>query len=414
MKYLFTFLFLFIVTSVGAYDYEPTVTIVDGIAYAIDGDKAVVEPLSFKKWEAQYKGEIIVPEEVIIDNVKYKVKQVDKRAFSECDDLVKVVLPKTVEFIEPGSFYGSKKLIEVEATGCLDKVNGISYTRGGSIYEWNFKNLGRPEDSEGKSKINAVQYIGCVYLNPFFSEQKRSAYYNYDEYNKPRETYLEIRRDSFELKSLAGPFKKVVFHLKDYRPDKPQNHLELLSGGSFSKDSIWEGREFNIKFNSPGRGRIYGISIELWSDSSQLFYAPEELEVSEVTGVTAVTDYALYDNKSLSLSFPEGIEFLGKDAIKNDKRQQLIINGDVPNYDDNFDIGYDHQCCVVKVPKEYINNYINDSLFSRYRIQEMTLTGIERVLENEGIKKAYNLQGQLVDDFYKGIVIVNGKKYLRR
>lgn len=52
------------------------------------------------------------------------------------------------------------------------------------------------------------------------------------------------------------------------------------------------------------------------------------------------------------------------------------------------------------------------AIVSKFDTQSTGITSIKNNRKNDG--KMYNLQGQEVSEGYKGIVIVNGKKYLKK
>ena len=86
MKHLFTMLLALIVATASAQDFE-----VDGIYYNIlSEDDRTVEVTNGTD---EYKGDIVIPEEVIYDSKVYSVTTIGSWAFSECDALTSVSMP---------------------------------------------------------------------------------------------------------------------------------------------------------------------------------------------------------------------------------------------------------------------------------------------------------------------------------
>ena len=69
---------------------------------------------------------------------------------------------------------------------------------------------------------------------------------------------------------------------------------------------------------------------------------------------------------------------------------------------------------TLLVPQASLELYKNDPNWSQfYKIVAIESSGIDEITVDDGAPRVrYNLQGQPVDDGYRGIVIENGKKIL--
>lgn len=105
----------FALTSASAYDFE-----VDGLYYNILEDGFSVEVTnsksklsSYSSDNSTYKGDIVVPAEVVYDGLSYNVTKVAQSAFSYNQSINSFVLPEGVVEIEKYAFTGSKSLKSV-------------------------------------------------------------------------------------------------------------------------------------------------------------------------------------------------------------------------------------------------------------------------------------------------------------
>ena len=52
------------------------------------------------------------------------------------------------------------------------------------------------------------------------------------------------------------------------------------------------------------------------------------------------------------------------------------------------------------------------AIISTFKANASGITSVKNDKKNDG--KIYNLNGQVVDEYYKGVVIINGKKYIKQ
>lgn len=97
-----------------AYDFQE-----DGIYYNIlPSEEAEVEVASGPD-SYFYKGDIVIPSEVTHEKVTYKVTRIAGWAFLECDSILSVRLPETIESIGPEAFEECTNLSEINLPSSL-------------------------------------------------------------------------------------------------------------------------------------------------------------------------------------------------------------------------------------------------------------------------------------------------------
>ena len=88
---------LFFCSTVWGYDFE-----VDGIYYNISD--ATNRTVSVVSGDNSYAGDIVIPENVIINGEAYKISTIGISAFDGCVDLASVVIPNGVASISLFAF----------------------------------------------------------------------------------------------------------------------------------------------------------------------------------------------------------------------------------------------------------------------------------------------------------------------
>ena len=117
---------------------------VDGIYYVIFNNKAVV---TFKdeKYNS-YSGDVVIPENVMIDGFEYVVDAINYRAFYNSTKLTSVILPNTISSIGTDAFVGCSNLTEINIpssvvtidknpfVGCLN-LAAVTVDEGNTVYD---------------------------------------------------------------------------------------------------------------------------------------------------------------------------------------------------------------------------------------------------------------------------------------
>lgn len=97
---------------------------IDGIRYYLDTQKrtAKVAPNN----DDMYSGNIVIPSSIVYDSVVYKVTEMAK-AFYNCEELIKIELPNSIERIEVSAFEGCSNLISVTLPDSLKEIGGRAF-----------------------------------------------------------------------------------------------------------------------------------------------------------------------------------------------------------------------------------------------------------------------------------------------
>ena len=112
MKKIFLLLVLFLgFHSAWAHDVE-----VDGIFYNLnrkDKTASVTYKGSYYDLYDEYSGEIVIPETVIVDGIRYSVTSLGEYCFGGCSSLTSITIPNSVTSLEEGSFIDCSSLTSI-------------------------------------------------------------------------------------------------------------------------------------------------------------------------------------------------------------------------------------------------------------------------------------------------------------
>lgn len=93
---------------------------VDGIYYRIDGDEAVV--VNKDSRFNSYKGEVTIPDQIVVDGRTLAVTSIGNSAFRNCDELTHVTLGNAVETIGNSAFLNATALTGVTMGNALTTI----------------------------------------------------------------------------------------------------------------------------------------------------------------------------------------------------------------------------------------------------------------------------------------------------
>lgn len=82
---------------------------IKGIKYRLDEKNLTAEVIQ----EEGYEGDIIIPETVVFNKVAYRVTGIGEEAFSWCESLTSIVIPKGVTKIGYGAFQFCSELTSI-------------------------------------------------------------------------------------------------------------------------------------------------------------------------------------------------------------------------------------------------------------------------------------------------------------
>ena len=92
-------------------DIHTSAHVINGICYELDPNTYYAKVVGLPN--GKYKGDIVVPEEIAYEGVKYKVGSIGKFAFARCPELKSVSLPSTITEIAESAFLGNPALTAI-------------------------------------------------------------------------------------------------------------------------------------------------------------------------------------------------------------------------------------------------------------------------------------------------------------
>ena len=153
-KAYFLFLLMSLPLMVKAYDAK-----IDGIYYILNSSKKTAIVTSMDTWGANqtaYSGDIVIPKEILYNNITYKVSSIAEKAFYECAGLTSVtiqegvqeigrqafdhctnmksiVIPNTVKTIGEAAFNSCQSLEEIELPNSLEALHDRTFLQCSSL-----------------------------------------------------------------------------------------------------------------------------------------------------------------------------------------------------------------------------------------------------------------------------------------
>ncbi len=124
------FLFTLLIPNVTSAQID---VLVDGVAYELTTSRGVKqEPIAWVdskeyRFNEPYKGTVVIPESIVYQNKTYTVVGLKRDVFSNCPDLVTVVLPKRFKTIPSGAFSNSS-LSSFEFLEGITKISTMAFT----------------------------------------------------------------------------------------------------------------------------------------------------------------------------------------------------------------------------------------------------------------------------------------------
>ena len=97
------------------------IEIIDGIKYRLDEDELTAEVCQ----KMGYKGDIIIPETVVFNEVTYRVTRIAEKTFDECKSLTSIVIPDSVTSIGEWAFSDCSSLTSITFNGTKAQWQGV-------------------------------------------------------------------------------------------------------------------------------------------------------------------------------------------------------------------------------------------------------------------------------------------------
>lgn len=389
---------------------------VGGLRYALDGNRAIVWPLS-DDFSSSYEGDIVVPAKVAIAGTDYPVVGISRRAFSDCSNLTSVVLPLSIEWMDEGCFANSSELNSISfsngatSNGVYEIKDGIVYTvPTDTVFTIDFTKSDHVYiEGSNSSNIHFAQYGGHVSIDTDVNEAYSAVYFKWNDGTNDHKVLRIYRGYTFTLTSQSGAIKKIELFF-DGRHQITQKEGDLSDDGT-----TWTGHAYSVTFESNRRNNIDSVRVSLVSPGSQAFAAPVARAITRVDSVCALAREAFTNNVAESITLPATVDFVGYNSLSIRGLKELHIPAAPPKYKENPFVSTDKTSCYLYVPEQYVDAYKADSLWGRFKLIQPEQTSGIRPVSHKAVLggKMYNLSGQAVDERFHGIVIIDGKKVVR-
>lgn len=417
-----------------AYDFE-----VDGIYYNIISTEKHTCEITYG--DNKYTNDIKIPSSVEYKGRTLTIIRIGSKAFSSCSELVSIIIPDNIYSIGSYAFSNCKNLNTIEIS------DSVSYIEYAAFYECSdLENINLPEnkdfyyiDSEifcGCSKLKSITipsnvvriwdraFSGCTELesvniptpNFYINVGEKAFRYCKNLKNIPIDYFISFEESSFQgcesLKEIT-----IAPLVKNIAPYAFANCTNL-------KTVYFEGGETKITFGSanskspfsecPNLTQLYwGRNIDALNSLSLKDCFPN---VDNLT----VLEYCdkWWDLQSISkdikyLTFAKGSKFKTSDDYYSDNFpniQSLTIEYSIPPSSHGAFSEKQYFNVMLYVPEESIELYKNAPEWKNFwninAIEETSeVTNID--LERRNIEIIHDLNGNKVDDKYKGIVIIH-------
>lgn len=377
---------------------------VDGVNYMTYNGTSKYAQVTFKDAVnfGGYEGEVTIPEIVESDGKTYTVVSVGVDAFYKCPDLKKVTLPSTIQKLDVGAFENCG----IQSIELSEKTTSIGYRAF----------------ADSKNLLDVV-------LN-------RTAVANI-----AAGTFAEETTKNGKLWVPAGTEEK-------YKANAQWSAFSQISGletGTEQFTFIEDGLFYKVSADGAACD-VAPKTNKYASYRGPEIIIPAEVEHEGVTyPVTGVAKMAFRDCRLVErIAIPEGIKNLGTYAFSNCwSMKELTLPASLETIDSycfRGSTGLESVTCKSLVPPAigartvFSENVYQGTLYvpagtrEAYataiawrefaHIEEMEDTGISEVPEaipsTSTIAPLYNLQGLRVSDSYKGIVVKDGKKYVKK
>ena len=101
-----------------------TEKIIEGIKYLLEEETLTAEVI---KNPNGYRGNIIIPETIVFNEVTYRVTSVGKQAFGNCFSLTSVVIPNSVTSIGRDAFWGCDSLTSIVIPDSVKSIGEAAF-----------------------------------------------------------------------------------------------------------------------------------------------------------------------------------------------------------------------------------------------------------------------------------------------
>ena len=154
-----------------------TEKIIEGIKYLLEEETLTAEVI---KNPNGYRGNIIIPETIVFNEVTYRVTSVGKQAFGNCFSLTSVVIPNSVTSIGRDAFWGCDSLKSIVIPNSVVSIEDNAFKACVSL-----KSIVIPESV---TSIGETVFWGCDSLTSIIVAEGNTVYDSREQCNAIIET----------------------------------------------------------------------------------------------------------------------------------------------------------------------------------------------------------------------------------
>lgn len=275
-------------------------------------------------YKSDYSGSVMIPDSILVDGEIYIVANIGDYAFIDCNDLISIVIPRSIKRISSLAFSGCQNLNNVKiivsdiASWCKLNDNNPLFKSTEYLYideNTEITNLVIPE---GVTSIAQYCFYNCkniisVTIPSTVTTIGNNAFYG---------TNLQsLTINSSELLSLnRGRGRKDPVELT--------NEIAFF-GSALKSITIGEGIESLGTYAFWGCKSLKQLSLPstLKSIGAYSFYSCDSLETLTIpNGVTTIGNYAFYNNQMSSIEIPVSVTSIGQYAFYRHFENGEMIN----------------------------------------------------------------------------------------
>ncbi len=375
---------------------------VDGVQYIVSNEAAKRVDVSCKDVVnfGGYEGELTIPESVAYGEEEYSVVSIGVGAFYNTPNLKKVELPSSLLKIDVSAFESSG-IRQIEIPSSVTSIGYRSFDEATSLLDVLMDKASAPNIGSNTFS-STTQSDGKLWVP-------------------------EGAESSYQGKSVWSDFTRI----------------SGVEGGNKLYDFSYDGLYYSIESESEGTCKVCAQTSQYASyKTSPLIVPPYAVYQEKDYAVVGLSRMALRDCRLIeTLSLSEGIEDIGTYAFYGMYALKEITLPSTTTAVENYAFrdceSLETITCLAATPPTvsasatfpdnayegtlYVPYGAKDAYTSAdvwanfYNIVELEPSAIE-LLPAEYASSAhtlYNLQGMRVSDAYRGIVVLNGKKYLK-
>ena len=374
LKNLFAILLLLCSTVATAHNFE-----VDGIYYNITDatNKTVAvtyKGSSYTSYE-EYSGDVVIPKNVIYNDVTYSVTNIESYAFYKCTGLTSVTIPNSVTNIQSNAFSGCKLLNTVINFSELTLKKGDSSHGGVALYAENVINApyGNIEGDFVFANIDGTNtFVGYIESIEYIEHIDGIHLYSSQSYTR-----------TFDAN--AGDILTFSWSNSTYGSDANRISVSVDNNLIFSNRSGGSGKCEYI-FTTDGTHTIKASMDSggnLWADIGNIVitHIPEEFYdvvlPNNYNGEGYVIAESVFAGRLdiRSIEIPETVKGIGENAFNGCVNIRSIISHitaeDLYTINSNVFEGVDKDACTLYVPTgNYLAYTLTDGWKDFHNIEE--------------------------------------------